>query len=79
MDGLIRKIVIGRDPKNALAYFVGMAAGTAQVSVIQLDEEFVFRTGKTRYYIFLQYPDGSQVLWKTIDDMPCIVEYDLNF
>ena len=27
MDGLIRKIIIGRDPKDAMAYYVGMKAG----------------------------------------------------
>ena len=27
MDGLIRKIIIGRDPKDAMAYYVGMRAG----------------------------------------------------
>lgn len=79
MEGLIRKIVIGRDPKNALAYYVDMPAGSSRVSVIQFDEEFMVKNKKSRYYIFLQQPDGSQVLWKTVDDMPCIVEYDLNF
>ena len=26
-EGLIRKIIIGRDPKDAMAYYVGMRAG----------------------------------------------------
>ncbi len=38
MEGLIRKIVVGRDPKNGMAYYVGMRAGTGKVSAIVLDE-----------------------------------------
>ena len=34
MNGLIRKIVIGKDPKNGMAYFVGMRAGDKNVSAI---------------------------------------------
>ena len=34
MEGLIRKIIIGRDPKDAMAYYVGMNAGRGKVSAI---------------------------------------------
>lgn len=78
MDGLIRKIVIGRDPKDAMAYYVGMRAGAGSVSAIVLDDEHLFRYNKKRYLVYLQTDDG-QVLWKSVDEMPCIVEYDLNF
>ena len=27
MEGLIRKIIIGTDPKDGMAYYVGMRAG----------------------------------------------------
>jgi hypothetical protein len=78
MDGLIRKIVIGRDPKDAMAYYIGMRAGTGNVSAIVLDDEHLFRYNRKRYLVYLQTDDG-QVLWKSVDDMPCIIEYDLNF
>ena len=78
MNGVIRKIVIGRDPKDAMAYFVGMRAGSGQVSAIVLDDEHLFRYSKKRYLVYIQNDDG-QTLWKSIDDMPCILEYDLNF
>lgn len=78
MDGLIRKIVIGRDPKDAMAYYVGMKAGDGNVSAIVLDDEHLFRYSRRRYLVYLQTDDG-QVLWKSVDDMPCIVEYNLNF
>jgi hypothetical protein len=78
MQGIIRKIIIGRDPKDAMAYYVGMKAGNGKVSTIVLDEEHLFRHGKKRYLVYLQ-TDDSQVLWKSVDDMPCITEFDCNF
>jgi hypothetical protein len=79
MDGIIRKIIIGRDPKDAMAYFVGMRAGNGEVSTIVMDEEHLYRHGKKRYLIYLHQKDDSQVLWKSVDEMPCIIEYDCNF
>ena len=78
MTGLIRKIIIGKDPKNAMAYYVGMRAGSGEVCAIVLDERHLHHHGKTRYLVYLQQ-DGSQVLWKSVDEMPCIIEYDCNF
>lgn len=76
--GLIRKIIIGRDPKDAMAYFVGMRAGGGEVSAIVMDEEHLIRYNRKRYLVYLQQ-DGGQVLWKSVDEMPCIIEYDCNF
>ena len=39
MDGLIRKIIIGKDPKDAMAYYIGMRAGGGKVSTIVMDGE----------------------------------------
>ena len=78
MEGLIRKIIIGRDPKDAMAYYIGMRAGSGQVSAIILEEEHLYKHGKKRYLVYLMQ-ESSQVLWKCVDDMPCIIEYDCNF
>ena len=78
MDGLIRKIIIGRDPKDAMAYYVGMKAGGGEVSTIVMDDEHLFRYNVKRYLVYLQ-KGGSQVLWKSVDNIPCIIEYDCNF
>ena len=78
MEGVIRKIVLGKDPKDAMAYYIGMRAGNASVAAIVLDERHLHRYGKTRYLIYIE-ENKSQVLWKAIDDMPCIVEFDCNF
>jgi|TARA_R100001224_G_scaffold48235_1_gene27868 hypothetical protein len=79
MEGLIRKIIIGEDPKNAMAYYVGMRAGRGEVSTIVLDEKHLYKYGKQRYLVYMQNEDDSQVLWKSVDSMPCIIEYDCNF
>jgi hypothetical protein len=78
MNGVIRKIIIGRDPKDAMAYYVGMRAGSGEVSAIVLDDEHLHRYDKKRYLVYIQNNEG-QMLWKSVDDMPCILEFDLNF
>ena len=78
MEGLIRKIIIGKNPKDAMAYYVGMRAGRGQVSTIIMDDRHLHLHGKTRYLVYIS-SEGSEVLWKAVDEMPCIVEFDLNF
>jgi hypothetical protein len=56
-----------------------MRAGKNIVSAIVNDEAFLYRHGKNRYLVYLEEDDGSNVLWKSVDDMPCIIEFDLNF
>ena len=75
---MIRKIVIGRDPKDAMAYYVGMRAGAGKVVAITEDEAHLRKFSKKRYLIYIENEEGTMV-WKSIDDMPCIVEYDLKF
>ena len=70
---MIRKIVIGRDPKDAMAYYIGMRAGTGKVSAILLH-----KYGSKKYLIYIENEEGTMV-WKAVDGMPCIVEYDLKF
>lgn len=78
MEGLIRKIIIGRDPKDGMAYYTGMRAGDGIVSDIILDGEHLHRYGEKRYLVYMQNEEGTN-LWKAIDGMPCVIEYDLNF
>tara|TARA_R110002153_G_scaffold124385_1_gene270602 strand:- start:79 stop:309 length:231 start_codon:yes stop_codon:yes gene_type:complete len=75
---MIRKIVIGRDPKDAMAYYIGMRAGAGKVSAILLDESHLHKYGSKRYIIYIENDEGTMV-WKTVDGMPCIIEYDLKF
>ena len=78
MEGLIRKIIIGQNPKDAMAYYLGMRAGKGEVSAIVFDDESLHRHGINRYLIYIQTDDG-QMLWKSINGMPTILEFDLNF
>ena len=75
---MIRKIVIGRDPKDAMAYDVGMRAGACKVVAITEDDAHLHRYGKKRYLVYIENEEGTMI-WKAIDDMPCILEYDLKF
>ena len=77
-EGVVRKIVIGRDPKNAMAYYVGMKAGGRPISYIIQDDEALHKYGKTRYLIYVE-DDGAHAIWKAVEEMPCIVEYNLDF
>jgi|TARA_B110000444_G_scaffold257743_1_gene296894 hypothetical protein len=79
MEGLIRKIVVGRDPKDAMAYYVGMRAGLGKVSTIVSDDRYLHKYGKNRYLVYMEDEDGAQTLWKAIDEMPCMLEFDCNF
>ena len=45
---MIRKIIIGRDPKDAMAYFIGMRAGTGKVTAIIQDESYLHKYNKKR-------------------------------
>ena len=36
-EGYVRKIVIGHDPKNGMAYYIGMRAGDGNVSAGEID------------------------------------------
>lgn len=78
MEGLIRKLVIGKDPKNGMAYFVGMRAGSGNVSAIIQDSSYLHKFGKCRYLVYIENSEGT-LLWKAVDDMPCLLEFDLDF
>lgn len=80
MTGLIRKIVVGPSPKNnAMAYYIGMAVGPNKVSTIVYDEEHLYRYHKNRFHVYVSNDKQEQILWKVIDEMPTMVEFDLDF
>jgi hypothetical protein len=75
---IIRKIIAGTDPLKALAYYVGQKAGDGEIHAIMIDGGHLVRHGERRYLIYLK-KDNSIMLWKSIEAMPTIVEYDCNF
>lgn len=78
MEGLIRKIVVGKDPKDGMAYFVGMRAGGGKVSAIIEDASHLHKFGFKRYLVYVETEEET-MLWKAVDSMPCLLEYDLDF
>ena len=76
---LIRKIIIGQNPKDAMAYFVGQKAGDAVVDSIVMDERTFAKYGIRRYLVYIYNVDKGIMLWKTVVDMPCLIEHDCDF
>ena len=75
---LIRKIVVGPNPKDAMAYYVGMKAGKGQVSAIVEDERALFKYNVRRYNVFIEDEDSTYI-WKTVENQPVLIEYDCKF
>lgn len=76
---IIRKIIIGVDPKDGMAYYVGMRAGGGTVAAIMLDEQHLVKYSMKRYLVYIEIEGEGTMLWKSVDNMPCIVEYDCKF
>lgn len=72
---MIRKIVIGLNPKDAMAYYVGMNAGDGKIVAI---EKKFSEFGDVVVPIFIQTEQGTS-LWKEVMSMPMIIEYDCKF
>jgi|TARA_R100000482_G_C4974759_1_gene80669 hypothetical protein len=75
---MIRKIIVGINPKDAMAYYVGMKVGKMVISSIVVDEKYLVRHNIRRYLIYLTGDEGV-MLWKNIEGLPVVVEYNLNF
>ena len=76
---LIRKIIIGQNPKDAMAYYVGMRVGSAKIDTIIFDEEAMVRFQILRYRVYINDPEQGTMLWKDIVGMPVVIEYDCRF
>jgi len=75
---IIRKIVVGINPKDAMAYVVGGNAGVGKVVRIELDERELVLNNTRKYDVFVESDNGS-FIWKSIHGLPVIVEYDCEF
>lgn len=76
---MIRKIIIGVNPLKAMAYYIGQKAGDSIVDTIILDEKHQHKYGKNRYLIYVKHPEDGVMLWKSVEDMPVLIEYDCEF
>lgn len=75
---MIRKIVIGINPKDAMAYYVGMTVNGSVITQIEVDERALAVHGTKAYIVYIKNEDGVMP-WKRVEGMPVIVEYDCNF
>jgi len=76
---IIRKIVVGADPKNGLAYKVGNSVGPYTIVNIELDERSLSLYGLERYMVYVQDQAQGIILWKCISGCPVMLEFDIEF
>lgn len=76
---MIRKIIIGVNPLKAMAYYVGQKAGDSIVDTIILDEKHLHKYGQNRYLIYIKNPEEGIMLWKSVEGMPVLIEYNCEF
>ena len=82
MNGEIRKISVGKDyPEGVLHYQVGkiinLVGNPYKITDILLDSNFL-EEGKVVYNIYIADHKGK-VMWKTIYEVPTVIEYNINF
>jgi hypothetical protein len=77
-SNIIRKIVVGSDPKNGLAYKLHNQIGPYTIVDIQLDERGLALHGIERYLVYVQATDQSIMLWKSISGCPVMLEFDIE-
>lgn len=82
MNAQIRKISVGNGhPDQMMHYQVdktyNLSGNSYILSDIKLDNELI-QYGKLAYNIYLANEFGK-ILWKTIIDVPVVVEYNINF
>lgn len=76
--GVIRQISVGSDYKTAMKWVVDSFVYNNRLRIIEITEDThdsLYLSIK-RYNIFVEdSKDGKQFLWKSFENMPCIVEY----
>lgn len=73
-EHLIRKIICGTDPLNAMVFMLGKN----NVVSIEYDDRYFHKTSQDRFHVYIN-KDSQLFLWKTISGMPTIIEYDCDF
>lgn len=79
MHNIIRKIIVGDNPLKAMAYYVGQKAGESKVEAIVFDDKYMHAYGREKYIIYIKHPSDGVMLWKSISNMPVLIEYDCDF
>jgi len=75
---MIRKIIIGTNPKDAMSYYIGMTVNGSTIVQIELDERHLALRNATAYMVYIKNDEGVMP-WKRIEGMPVLIEYDCDF
>lgn len=89
MSTIIRKISVGRDYPNGILHYqlhhkLKLKDKRYEITGIMMDRDLL-ELGKTAYNIYVKNVPlsssdiVSEVLWKTIIDVPVVVENDIDF
>ena len=62
-----------------MAYYIGQRAGESVIDSIVLDEKYLIKYNKVHYLIYIKHPRDGVMLWKSVMDMPVLIEYDCDF
>lgn len=78
MEQPIRKLICGMNPKDGFAFVVGQKVyGGGVIHAIAVDGRAEQLYGRSRFLIYVENEDGI-ILWKAVDNLPVIVEYDIE-
>lgn len=76
--GTIRKLIVGTDPKNGMAFEVGKEFNTPEgilkITEIVEDQSHYYFFGNVRYLVYVDKPDKSNCVWKYFERMSVCVE-----
>ena len=81
MEGQIRKLIVGSDPLNAMAFVVGKPTSlnnSHKIHEINFDDRHFHKTGNNRFVIKIE-KENELWEWKIIENLPFIVEFNCNF
>ncbi len=79
--GIIRKIILGADPMQGLAFTVGQEVGQGRefkITRIIEDEVVFYKFGAIEYLVYVESDKTEEEIWKVFKEIPISVEYFLG-
>lgn len=73
LPGEIRKITFFL--KNEFIFTVGQETSNLKITKIERDENNSVMVGMLMYRIYAKQANGEEFVWKTLEGIPCVVEY----
>ena len=81
--GIIRSLRVAMGEHGAMEFVVGRQISKLGITISRISEDVHDNVlfGIKRYNVFIYKTEDAEkveLLWKSYDNMPCIVEYDIN-